>query len=326
MPPSFSKGRIGGDSIEKLGGMKKIKTNLFGLSDLPYNNNYPKISYDDIQNIGVKQTLRDFKTHEFNINDAFKIAKLKKDGILKVIVQPDTHVPEQDKKATAAFKSFISFYKPHAYINLGDFMEMESVSQWSPRTAKPRRLIPDAMLARQEIAETIKAAGEQCKIRIFIKGNHEQWLEDYLVNRIPEVYDGLEDVADLSVSGLLGLKQLGFEKIIPLNEIFKLGEAHFIHGYYTTVNHAKKHLDVFGCNIYYGHLHDVQCFTSVNVKSLHEAMSIGCLRNINAPFLRGRPNNWCHAFGIFEFRSDGTYTRYVPIIIDGKFSFNGVIF
>ena len=92
------------------------------------------------------------------------------------------------------------------------------------------------------------------------------------------------------------------------------------------MHHAKKHLDVFGVNLAYGHLHDVQSFTGVSVKGVHEAFCLECLRSLNASFLKGKPNNWSHAFGIVEYRIDGTYTRFVPILINGRFSFNGKIF
>ena len=156
-------------------------------------------------------------------------------------------------------------------------------------------------------------------------------LLDGEVKRLPwkplPVLDELQTLGvNLQIQELLGLKKLGY-KIIPSNEILRIGNhCHFIHGFYTNTHHAKKHLDVFGVNVYYGHLHDVQQHSTVSVNGVHEAMSLGCLRNTNAPFLRGKPNNWSHAFGIFEFRADGYYTRYVPTIINGMFTFDGKIF
>jgi hypothetical protein len=157
----------------------------------------------------------------------------------------------------------------------------------------------------------------------FLIGNHEDWLDQYLTANIPELYDGIEELGtDLTVQGLLNLKDFGY-KTVPLNEILTVGHANFIHGYYTGKSHASTHLNVFGCNIYYGHLHDVQSHSSVSIKGVHEGMSLGCLRTLNASFLKGKPNNWSHAFGVFEFRKDGSYSRVVPLIVDGKLSFNG---
>ena len=164
------------------------------------------------------------------------------------------------------------------------------------------------------------------KYKKFFIGNHEDWLQQYLNLRIPEVIDGLERLGQrLDIESLLGINNSGFDGV-PLNAILNVGDAYFIHGYYTGKHHASKHLEVFGVNVYYGHLHDVQSHCAVSVKGLHEAASLGCLRSLDAPFLKGKPNNWSHAFGIFEFQYDGSYTRYMPIIVDGKFSFNGKLF
>lgn len=270
--------------------------------------------------------LENFTVHETDIRALFRAAKLKDTDVLRVVVQPDTHVPEHDENAIEAFCQFLDYYKPHGLINLGDFLEMESVSHWEPKTAKPRRLVPEVLAAKAILQKIDKAVGPQCIYKRFIIGNHEDWLEQLLINRVSEIYDDIEllDV-DLSVQKLLGLKDLGY-RTIPLNEILRLGEMHYIHGYYTNIHHAKKHLEVFGVNIMYGHLHDVQSHSGVSVKGVHESISIGCLRSLAARFLRGKPNNWSHAFGIVEYRNDGTYTRYVPILIDGQFSFNGKIF
>lgn len=274
----------------------------------------------------VRQTLKNFTVHSANIDELFKKAKLKDDEVLRVVVQPDTHVPEHDVKALKAFNEFIKYYKPHGFINIGDFMEMNSVSHWPSNSPSPRRITPEIKEARLVLDEIDKNLGSTCVMKKFIMGNHEDWLNQYLTAKVPELFDGLEDIGvSLKIENFLQLKERGYD-VIPINEILNMGEAHFIHGYYTGTNHAKKHLDVFGVNIYYGHLHDVQAYSGISVKGIHEAMSLGCLRTLDASFLKGRPNNWLHAFGVFEFRKDGSYTRYVPIIIDGEFSFNGKIF
>lgn len=271
--------------------------------------------------------LENFTVHDsVKMRDLFRMAKLKDDGVFRVLVQPDTHVPEHDEVAVNAFLKFAAFYKPHGYVNLGDFMEMDPMSHWGAKDARPRRLTPDIKQARSLLKRIETALGPQCVYKRFLVGNHEDWLEQYLVSRASEFIDGIEDLGvNLRIQDLLGLKDLGY-RVIPINEILRLGDMHFIHGYYTNIHHAKKHLDVFGCNLMYGHLHDVQSYSGVSVKGVHEAISLGCLRLLNAPFMRGKPNNWSHAFGIIEFRVDGSYTRYTPIIVNGCLSFGGTIF
>jgi hypothetical protein len=303
--------------ISQLGGYSSIMQTMFNVPTRQNSAAYPKYKPNKLKNFAV---------HGNNMDDMFKEANLSKDGVFKIVVQPDTHVPQHDKRAISAFNKFLKDYKPHGYINIGDFLENDPSSHWDAKDAKPRRLVPEIIEARQVLDDTLKAAGPQCKFRRFLMGNHEDWTDQLLTSKIPEIYDGLEDLGvNLSIGGLLGLKDRNF-KVIPINEILKVGGAHFIHGYYTSSHHAKKHLDVFGVNIYYGHLHDVQSHSGVSVEGLHESMSLGCLRSLNAAFLKGKPNNWSHAFGIFEFRIDGSFTRYVPIITEGEFTFNGKVY
>lgn len=270
--------------------------------------------------------LTNFTVHDADIKSLFEKANLKQNDIFRLVVQPDTHCPEHDQNAIGVFCQFLEYYKPHGIVNLGDFLEMKSVARWNPSDPSPKRIVPEIKIGISVLSKIDKALGSQCVYRGFLIGNHEDWLQQYLNEKIPEVLDGLEELGTkLTIDELLGLKKFGYETV-PLNEILQIGDANFIHGYYTGKHHAAKHLDVFGVNIYYGHVHDVQSHSGVSVKGLHESMSLGCLRTLQAPFLKGKPNNWSHAFGIFEIRNDGSYTRYVPIMINGRMSFNGKIF
>lgn len=309
--------------VRKNGGLSNIQKALW---DVPKENTLLPTPKMDKKFKMVIPKLESFTVHGENMDQLFKQAGLKDHEVFRVVVQPDTHVPEYDKAAMSVFCDFLDFYKPHGLINLGDFMEMESVAHWEPMLTRARRFVPEVKVGKEVLEMIGDAAGKQCKFKKFITGNHEYWLQMYLTQKIPEVFDGIEDLdIKLDLNAFLGLEKLGYG-IIPINEILGVGQASFIHGYYTGTHHAAKHLSVFGCNIYYGHVHDVQSHSGVSVRGLHEAMSLGCLRTLNAPFLKGKPQNWSHAFGVFEFRKDGTYTRYAPIIVNGSFSFAGRIF
>jgi hypothetical protein len=260
------------------------------------------------------------------MDELFKAAKLKNEDIFKLVVMPDTHVPEDDKGAVSAFLQFLKWYRPHGLVILGDFLEMESVSHWDPKSAKPRRLVPDVKAAKALLKKIDLSAGPQCLFRRFIIGNHEVWQDSYLIEKVPEFYDGIEELGvSLRIQDLLGLKDFGF-RVIPFNEILQVGELHLIHGIFTNTHHAKKHLDTYGVNLCYGHTHDTQQHIGVNVRSVYEAFSTGCLRTLDAAFLKGRPSNWVHAFGVVEFQKNGHYTKTVPHIINGVLSYGAKVF
>ena len=311
--------------VRKNGGLTNIVKSLYGNQEAIVD--VASVPSKKIKKIKLVQPkLENFTVHRTDIKEVFKLCGVKQDGVLRVVVQPDTHCPHYDEAAVSAYCDFLSYYKPHGLVNLGDFLENESVAPWEPSSAKPRRFVPEIKNARELLGRIGEAAGPQCKYKRFLIGNHEYWLQQYLNLKIPEMFDDIEELGvALNVESLLQLKKFGYD-VIPVNEILALGDLNFIHGYYTGTNHAKKHLDVFGVNIMYGHVHDVQSFSGVSVKGIHEAISIGCLRTLNAPFLKGKPTNWSHSFAIVEYKIDGTYTRYVPIMINGKFSFMGKIF
>lgn len=319
----YNKIQISEWEIRKMGGLTSIRDLAFPPPETRAQNTvlprtttpkYPKYKPSRLEN---------FLVHDASMADLFKAARLPDDGVFRLVVQPDTHVPEHDERALGAFCSFLKDYKPHGLVNLGDFLEMGPVSHWPARDASPRRFVPEVEKGREILMQIDNAAGPQCFFKRFLIGNHEDWLDQLLVEKIPEIYDGIERLGfPMRIQDFLGLKDLGY-RIIPINEILRVGSLHFIHGYYTSMHHAKKHLSVFGVNLCYGHLHDVQTHSEVSVKGVHEAFSIGCLRTLNAPFLKGKPSNWSHAFAFIEFKRDGSYTRYVPIIANGQFSLNG---
>lgn len=299
-------------SVSKL--IHESKLDLFVLKDAK-----TEVSYR-------KPILQNFNVKDGGLAKMFKECGLGKDDVLKVIVQPDTHSPDYDAPAIDAVCAFLEDYKPHAYINLGDFIENEPSSHWPSASAKARRLVPELLISKGLMEMIIASCGKQLKHKFFLVGNHEDWTDQLLTAKIPEIYDSIDKLGvDLSIENLLGLKKMGFT-VIGINDILRIGHAHFIHGYYTGANHAKKHAETFGVNVYYGHLHDTQSHTMVSVEGVREAASLGCLRTLNAPFLKGKPNNWSHSISAFEFRASGEYTRMTMTIINGVFSYNGKLY
>ena len=243
---------------------------------------------------------------------------------LKVSAQPDTHVKYRDQRAVRSYLKFLSWYKPHVHLIMGDFVDCEGLSHWPSEDLKPRRIVPE-MIEGRKLLEEIIAATPGASTRIYIKGNHEQWI-DMAMSQMPELFDGLAELGiDLDLKRLLDLDKYGYE-LFPLNELVQIGQAHFTHGIYTPMHHAKRHLDTFKCSIYYGHLHDTQSYNATSISGPMEAASLGCLCRLDAKFLKGKPNNWVHGHGAFEFFRDGSYVRYQIPIIDGRSSFAGQVF
>lgn len=271
----------------------------------------------------VPLKLQGFVVHELDLDELFERAG--NPEVLKLIAQPDTHVPFHDEAALSALLSFSRDYRPDVWQIMGDFADMAGISHWPSDDLKPRRLIPEMIEARK-VLKQIQEASESVSTRIYISGNHENWLEQAKVAKLPELFDGIEELGiDVSLAALLNLNDFDYT-LYPMNDIIRIGHANFSHGIYAGNNHPKTHLDKLKKNFYYGHLHDTKAWNDTGMDGPIEAQSLGCLCRLDAKFLKGKPNNWVHSFGVFEFMCDGSYTFSCIKIINGKFAYNGKIY
>ena len=93
--------------------------------------------------------------------------------------------------------------------------------------------------------------------------------------------------------------------------------GHQYGGQYHTSNHLRK----LGCNIMYGHWHDLQQMSATHMDGAKSAWSIGCLKDMRAEaneWLGNRRINWAHAFAIVDFFEKGLFTVHIIQIINGK--------
>jgi len=162
-----------------------------------------------------------------------------------------------------------------------------------------------------QIDDSLDIAG--CDIRHFVQGNHEVWLDKFVI-RYPYLKHYMTENA-------LRLKERGY-KYHPYNrkKLLKIGKINFTHGKYVPKYHAFKHLDMYGESIMYGHTHDLQRFTKTVAGGTLSAWSLGCLKDIQADedWLSGRLTNWNHAFAIIDWFKNGDYKVEIVEIINGR--------
>lgn len=240
-------------------------------------------------------------------------------------VLPDLHVPLHDPVDLDVAEQIVAHTKPDILIILGDFLDCTPVSAWlksKKRATESLRLIDDFRTANIILDRLTK----MCKNIVYIEGNHEDWIQQY-IDEHPE----LEGLIEIDAGLKFAQRRSGGVHITHLRygEIYKLGKLHFTHGSYTGQHHAKKHVDAFGRNIVYGHLHDVQLHvrvSPVDVNDKHMALSLGCLCDKNPTYMRNRPNNWVHAVGVGVVRADGSFNINPVIITNGVASVGGKTF
>ena len=248
-----------------------------------------------------------------------------KNGVIKrAIVTPDKHFPLADKKAINVVCKAIELVKPDTYIDLGDTGEWETFSphHWRNKEKPPLEvLIP---MLNKEVKQVNKGMDiidrsldkVNCKERHFIQGNHEVWLDNFVI-RHPYL-------PSYETKTALRLDDRGYEywPYISTKKL-KIGKLNFTHGDYVPIHHVKKHLSSYKENIMYGHTHDLQRFTETGLGGTQSAWSLGCLKDVRSEantWLKGNLNNWNHAFAIVDWFKGGDFKVEVVEIIKGKTS------
>lgn len=305
-PDGFSKGEV-----DKAFGLWTEAVKASGLSKNKYSEKAPKFKY-------VKSQIESFHVHELPFPAIFSPEK----DYVDIMVMPDTHVVHRDHKAVECFLKCIEKIDADFFIILGDFLDAVGISHWPADDMKPRRLIPEIIEARELLGAITSRLKDSCR-RMFLSGNHEGWLEQAMSQKLPELFDGLEELGLVpDLYKLLDLEKFRFD-LIPLNHFFKMGPLHFTHGLYTGANHPAKHIKALKATLFYGHLHDAASTMEPAIGGSIEAGSCACLCRLDAPFMKGKPTNWEHGFRRIRLYKDGTYLTEQVRIKDGKCLFMG---
>ena len=244
-----------------------------------------------------------------------------KEPVKRAIVTPDKHFPLADMPAINVLCKVIKLVKPTIYVDLGDVGEWEAFShwKWKRRSSPPLEYlikdfdqdVKDVNYGMDIIDEVLDKVN--CKEKYITEGNHDNWL-NLAVHKYPYI-------PQYKFASAVNLDDRGYT-YYPFGKRLKIDKLSFYHGHhYGGQYHSANHLRKLGCNIMYGHWHDLQQMSATHDDGPKSAWSIGCLKymsNENNEWLGNRPTNWTHAFAIVDFYDDGNFTVDVVTIINGK--------
>ena len=246
--------------------------------------------------------------------------------VQRAIVTPDKHFPLHDQKAINCLKMTIEIVRPYIYIDLGDVGEWEAFSAWKYK----RRKTPPLEFLINDFKKDVKAVNKGmdqidesldivgCKEKYITEGNHDNWL-NMCVERYPYI-------PQYKFANAVQLKDRGY-RYYSFGKHLKIGKLYFYHGHqYGGQYHTANHLRKLGCNIMYGHWHDLKQMSATHMDGPKSAWSIGCLKDMKADkneWLSNRRINWAHAFAIVDFYTGGHFTVHIIQIINGKTSLWG---
>ena len=245
---------------------------------------------------------------------------LKDKGVVnRAIVTPDKHFPLHDQPSINVLCQTIEIVKPDIYVDLGDIGEWSAFSAWKYKRKKAPPLefmIPDMDADVDDVNKCMNQIDESldkvnCKEKYITEGNHDNWL-NMAVEKYPYIsQDKFATAVDLKGRGYT---------YYPFGKHLKIGKLYFYHGHqYGVQYHTANHLRKLGCNIMYGHWHDIQQMSATHMDGAKSAWSIGCLKDMSDEansWLGNRRINWAHAFAIVDFYKNGLFTVHIIQIID----------
>lgn len=237
----------------------------------------------------------------------------------RYLILPDLHVPNHDTKALSAVLKYAKKYQWAGVVQLGDFLDVESISahnRGKPKLVEGKRL-QDEYRAGRRVLDMIQRATDFAKFH-YIQGNHEHRIDRFL-----EEHPQLEGIVDVPLG--LGLKERRIDFIRSwedMTKILRIGHAHFHHGHSLSRNHTAAMLRLFGTNIFYGHVHDMQqASAKILGKDKHIiAQSCGHLADPKKlTYTRQAPNNWQSGFIEMHVLPNGYFHHYCVRIFNGEF-------
>lgn len=242
-------------------------------------------------------------------------------GIKKAIVLPDFQLPYIDAIALNAVEQYMADNKFDYWVQLGDYMDFEYASRWTEENLKVlsgNTFLDDYAYANEVLDRHIKLVrgNNPHAEMVIIEGNH-----DFRPERVIEKDPRFEGLIEFHRNLRLREKNIRFVRFWSKGELYKIGNATFVHGLHTNDHHAKKMVSAFGTNIFYGHTHDIQQY-SLTYKGGGKTIvgqSMGCLCKYNMPYIKGKPTRWQQGFGVFYFFPNGDFSYYIPRIIKGRF-------
>ena len=214
----------------------------------------------------------------------------------KVVVFPDIHFPNEDKKAFSCALNVIKAVEPTAFLLIGDFADGESVShwQWSKKKRPPTEYqlpsiykeIEDVNSGLDKIDNVLEEVG--CNKKILAQGNHELWFDNFVTENpyLPEI----------GSRKAFKIDERGYEWH-PYGEVFKvLGSKLYAYhgGHYMGIAHARTH-----------------------------ALHLGCLTDMSKSYLKGRPTNWSHNVAVLDIFTNNNFNLVVLDIVNGTTSYGG---
>jgi hypothetical protein len=234
----------------------------------------------------------------------------------------DTHLGHEDQRLLDVLGNYVEENRWDYWIHLGDLLDLGSIAPFNQ--GRPRKVSNEASLRRSydlgnkfldTHLQAARSINPTCEA-VILQGNHEERIE-----RLVDVMPQLEGIVEPESNLEFKRRNVKWIPYWSTGELYRLGKCWFGHGFRTNVYHSAAHVRDYGASVVYGHTHDVQRFPikRLSDKSVIYGQSLGCTCDLNPPWMKGRPQNWQHAFGVMYLYPDGNFQLNVVDVFKYRF-------
>ena len=228
-------------------------------------------------------------------------------------VMSDIHLPLHDRPALMASASYLKEMGIDALILNGDVLDCTNLTRHTQR--KPMRYTWSQELeVARAFFSSLRVLFPKIPI-LYLEGNHENWVKQYLVSR------AIQLSGDYELEKVLGLDQLDI-RWLPEDRVVKYGKLYIMHGHQLRIggsmNVAEKVLRKAGVNIMCGHWHQQSYYEKKNlVDEIHACWINGALCDLHPDYMPY--NNHGHGFATVELvDDDGTFSVVQRKVVNGR--------
>lgn len=255
--------------------------------------------------------------------------------IARVII-PDSHGAHIDPKARAAFLADLKALKPEQVVALGDHLDCGGTFNSHQRTYTNEMVeaYEDDCSAANSFLTACQRAAPDAEWH-YIEGNHEQHVERWAARTFERKRDAEMLLERFGPSAVLELRERGIRYYkrsehymgLSIPGAIRLGKCFFVHGISHSKHAAAVHLERFGANVVFGHVHRSQSVIQRTVTSDgHGAWCPGTLAKLQPLYRHTAPSDWSHGYGLqFVNLQSGRFAHWNIPIMGGESMLMAVI-
>jgi hypothetical protein len=248
-------------------------------------------------------------------------------NLVRVIV-PDSHGEHIDRRAARAFLEDVKALSPNEVILLGDHLDCGGTFSTHQRsyTNELAESYQDDVDAADEFLTSLQEAAPKASYD-YLEGNHEAHVERWASRTFNSKKDADSLLGTFGPQAVLSLRKRGIKYYkrsehyqgISIPGCIRKGSCFFVHGISHSKHAAATHLQRFGANVVFGHVHRSQAVIERTVTSNgHGAWCPGTLAKLQPLYKHTEPSSWSHGYGLQFVNRSGRFLHINVPILNGQ--------